>query len=311
MSTSVWLFKPRSHGRKSRHPTTDRFSTCQHATRHSHERSTAPKQHERTAWTSARRFRSRSFRRCFTSSARRSTRRSRSRGRACALVPSPSPSLVQVETAAAAARMFYPSPANIPVAAAAAARAASASAAAAAPTPHKHRRGNTERTLTAAAGHSLLATPIATPLQCGRPKRPGLLFNFSLSEYSKTTRPTASKHSSSTYESIRAAVSGAILTLSLKSSPCERRSIGGAGGATTPVARVRSRSTSHGGSSNQQKELDSGLVVGSSHPSASARKCRGAPFFAPCSRVFLKKNKPGRFLTFSWRFQKFLQALVI
>ena len=26
----------------------------------------------------------------------------------------------------------------------------------------------------------LLATPIATPLQCGRPKRPGLLFNFSL-----------------------------------------------------------------------------------------------------------------------------------
>ena len=28
----------------------------------------------------------------------------------------------------------------------------------------------------------LLATPIATPLQCGRPKRPGLLFNFSLGE---------------------------------------------------------------------------------------------------------------------------------
>ena len=28
----------------------------------------------------------------------------------------------------------------------------------------------------------LLATPIATPLQCGRLKRPGLLFNFSLSE---------------------------------------------------------------------------------------------------------------------------------
>ena len=28
----------------------------------------------------------------------------------------------------------------------------------------------------------LLATPIATPLQCGRPKRPGLLFNFSLGD---------------------------------------------------------------------------------------------------------------------------------
>ena len=45
----------------------------------------------------------------------------------------------------------------------------------------------------------------------------------------------------------------------------------------------------------QQQELDSELVVGSSHPSASASKCRGAQFFAPFSRVFSKKNKPGRF----------------
>ena len=36
-------------------------------------------------------------------------------------------------------------------------------------------QGNTERTLTAAAPPTLLATPIATPLQCGRPKRSGLL----------------------------------------------------------------------------------------------------------------------------------------
>ena len=42
-------------------------------------------QHERTAWTSACRFRSRSSRRCFTSSARRSARRSRSRLRACSI----------------------------------------------------------------------------------------------------------------------------------------------------------------------------------------------------------------------------------
>ena len=56
-------------------------------------------------------------------------------------------------------------------------------------------------------------------------------------KYSTTTRPTASKHSSSsTHGLIRAAGSDAILTLSSNSSPCdERRSIGGAGGPTTPV----------------------------------------------------------------------------
>ena len=40
----------------------------------------------------------------------------------------------------------------------------------------------------------------------------------------------------------------------------------------------------------QQQELDSELVVGSLHPSASASKCRGAPFFAPFSRVFSKRT---------------------
>ena len=38
----------------------------------------------------------------------------------------------------------------------------------------------------------------------------------------------------------------------------------------------------------EQQELDSELVVGSLHPSAPGRKFRGAPFFAPFSRVFSK-----------------------
>ena len=36
----------------------------------------------------------------------------------------------------------------------------------------------------------LLATPIATPLQCSRPKRPDLLFNFSL-DMDQTARSPA------------------------------------------------------------------------------------------------------------------------
>ena len=40
----------------------------------------------------------------------------------------------------------------------------------------------------------------------------------------------------------------------------------------------------------QQQELDSELVVGSLHPSASGSKCRGAPFFAPFPRDFSKRT---------------------
>ena len=43
--------------------------------------------------------------------------------------------------------------------------------------------GGTERTLTAVAG-PLLATPIATPLQGSRPKRPDLLLNLSQRDFS-------------------------------------------------------------------------------------------------------------------------------
>ena len=71
-----------------RHPTTDRFCTFSYtppATPHERHEQHGAEQQERTAWTSARRFRSRSFHPCFTSSARHSARRFRSRLRACSI----------------------------------------------------------------------------------------------------------------------------------------------------------------------------------------------------------------------------------
>ena len=49
-------------------------------------------------------------------------------------------------------------------------------------------RGNTERTLTAEAPPFLLATPIATPLQGGRPERSDLLFLKLLASSQPTSR---------------------------------------------------------------------------------------------------------------------------
>ena len=48
----------------------------------------------------------------------------------------------------------------------------------------------------------------------------------------------------------------------------------------------------------QQQELDSELVLGSSHPSASARKCSWRSVFAPFLRVFSKRTNRTVFLRF-------------
>ena len=225
-------------------------------------------QHERTAWTSDHRFRSRSFRRCFTSPARRSARRSRSRLRAC----------------------------SIAFAVACSSRNRRCSA---------QRHQNSKRPCRCCCCCSsccccsgCCCSSCFCCCCCTHPTE--------TSKYSTTTRSAASKHSSSTYESIRAAASDAILTLSSDSSPCERRGIGGAGGATTPVARVRSRSTSHGGSSNRSWTRGSW----SAPRIFQLQRVSAVPLrFLLRFLAFSQKEQTGPFLTFSWRFQKFFNQL--
>ena len=70
--------------------------------------------------------------------------------------------------------------------------------------------------------------------------------------------------------------------------PCERRSTGGTGGTTTPVARVRSRSTRW--RSSNRSWTRSSWSAPRILQFQRASKCRGAPFFAPFSRVFSKRT---------------------
>ena len=97
---------------------------------------------------------------------------------------------------------------------------------------------------------------------------------------------------------IRSAVSDAVLTLSSNSSPCERRSTGGAGGATQRrSARRRSSNRSWTRSSWSAPRITP-RIPQLQRPSVVVlrRFCSVYP-------RFLKKNKSGRFLrSFSWRF---------
>ena len=139
-------------------------------------------QHERTAWTSARCFRSRSFRRCFTSSARRSAGRSRSRLRTCSIA--------------------------VAVACSSRNRRCSCSQLGSSITRKRSRRCCCccSSCCCCCRSNCSCCSSCCCCCYCTHPTE--------TSKYSTTTRSVASKHSSSTYESIRAAVSDAILTLS-------------------------------------------------------------------------------------------------
>ena len=95
--------------------------------------------------------------------------------------------------------------------------------------------------------------------------------------------------------------------LSSNSSPCERRIIGGAGGATTPVVRVRSRSTRPRRRSSTRSWTRSSWsaprILQLQRESVVALR-----FFAPFP-AFSQKEQLGPFFTFSWRFLLFLTAM--
>ena len=116
-------------------------------------------------------------------------------------------------------------------------------------------------------------------------------------------QPVTCGNTHSTYESIRATASDASLTLSSNSSPCERRRNGGAGGATTPVARgVRSRST------GPRRRSSNRSWTRSSWSAPCILQLQGASVvalrFLLRFPAFSQKEQNGPFFTFSWRFQK-------